>query len=127
MASAAEDPMACIEEVTMPYVTPGMVTSLPANIDIHILIGDDGTAERINYSSGTPLLKHELDKYFRDKTRYVKSCRGKTISFTVRYLVEGNQTVREVSEVRFRPPNEFVVRSHPVIPALDPVQEPFAK
>ena len=123
-AIAADDPMTCVEEITMPYVTPGMVMSIPANIEIQVAIGTKGEARKISYSSGTPLLRHELDRYFKDKARYKKACMGRTISFTVRFLVEGNETVHAVSEVRFRPPNEFIVRSHPVTPALDPVREP---
>jgi hypothetical protein len=118
-ADAAENPMACVEEITMPYVTSGMVMSIPANIQIHVLIGSNGVAQKIDYSSGAPVLKHELDFYFKDGTRYSKRCKGKTISFLVQYLVEGNETIRPVSEVRFRPPNEFIVRSHPVTPVID--------
>lgn len=124
VASAADDPMACVEEITMPYVTPGMVMSIPANVEVHVLIGRDGKAQKIDYSAGTSLLRHELGEYFKDLTRYKKACEGRTISFTVRFLVEGNETVRPVSEVRFRPPNEFIVRSHPVTPALDPIRDP---
>jgi hypothetical protein len=119
---ASENAMSCVEEITMPYVTSGMVTSLPADVTVHILIGNGGIAQKVEYSGGTPVLRYELDKYFKDKTRYRKDCRGKTISFSVRYLVEGNKTARPVSEVRFRPPNEFIVQSHPVMPALDPVR-----
>jgi hypothetical protein len=126
-ASAAENPMACVEEIKMPYVTAGMVLSLPADIQVHIFIGSNGMAEKIDYSGGTPVLRHELDYYFKEGSRYRKACKGKTITFTVRYLVEGNETVRPVSDVLFRPPNEFVVRSHPVMPALDPVREPGPK
>jgi len=108
----------------MPYVTAGMVMSLPADVGVRILIGSDGSAQKVDYSGGTPVLKHELDYYFKDGAHYRKACKGSTISFIVRYLVEGNKTVRPVSEVQFRPPNEFIVRSHPVIPASDPVREP---
>jgi hypothetical protein len=126
-AGAAENPMACVEEITMPYVTSGMVMSLPADIEVHVLIGSNGIAEKIGYGGGTPALRLELDYYFKEKTRYTKACKGRTISFTVRYLVEGNETQHPVSEVRFRPPNQFIVRSHPVIPALDPFPTPRPK
>ena len=99
-AEAAENPMSCVEEITMPYVTSGMVMSLPADIEVHVLIGSNGESQRIVYSSGTPVLKHELDRYFKDRSRYSKACKGRTISFTVRYLVEGNETQGPVSEVR---------------------------
>jgi len=126
-ANAAENPMACVEEITMPRVTPGMVTSLPANIEVHVLIGSNGVAQKVDYSSGTPALRRELDFYFKDGTSYSKACNGRTIRFTVRYLVEGNKTQGPVSEVRFRPPDEFIIRSHPVIPAVDPFPEPRPK
>lgn len=120
---AADNPMACVEEIAMPEVTSGIVTSIPATIEVHVLIGSNGVAQKID-SSGKPVFRLELDSYFKDGTRYRNACAGKTISFTVRYLVEGNATLRPVSEVRFRPPNEFVVRSHPVMPAIDPFPAP---
>ena len=120
----AENPMDCVEEITMPSVTMGMVTSLPATVEVRILIGEHGRAQKIDYRDAKPVataipfrlpvLKQELNTYFDDGTRYVEACKGKTISFTVRYVVEGNATDRLYSsEVRFRPPNEFIVRSHP--------------
>jgi hypothetical protein len=133
-ASAAQNPMDCVEEMTMPSVTPGIVTALPATIAVRILIGRYGRARKIDYRDAKPVataipfrlpaLEDALNTFFKDGTRYVEACEGKTISFTVRYVVEGNATDRLYSsEVRFRPPNEFIVRSHPVIPALEPFRE----
>jgi len=133
-ASVAENLMDCVEEITMPSVTMGMVTSLPATIEVHILIGKHGRAQKIDYRDLKPVatvipfrlrvFEHELNTYFQDGTRYVEACQGKTISFTVRYLLEGNATDHLYSsEVRFKPPNEFIVRSHPVIPVFEPFRE----
>jgi hypothetical protein len=125
--NAAENPMDCVQEIAMPYVTGGMMMSVPATIQVHVLIGEHGMAQRIDYGDAKPILGLELDEYFKKKTRYVEACKGKTISFTIRYIVEGNRTTRPVSEVRFRPPNEFIVLCHPVEPALDPLREPKPK
>jgi hypothetical protein len=65
-ADAADNPMACVE-ITMPYVTSGMVMSLPADIEVRVLIGSKAASQKIDHSSGTPVLKHELDNYFRDR------------------------------------------------------------
>ena len=119
-AIAADNPMNCIEEISMPYVTGEIMMSLPATVYVHVLIGDHGVAKRIDYGGAKPVLRLVLDRYFKDKTRYLGACKGKTISFTVRYVVQGNRTALPVSEVRYRPPNEFLVLCHPVEPALDP-------
>jgi hypothetical protein len=116
----AENPMDCVEEITMPSITGGLMTSIPATVEIRVLIGEHGMAREVDYGNARPVFRLELDEYFRRKTRYLGACNGKTIRFKIRYVVEGNRTSRPVSEVRFRPPNEFIVLCHPVEPALDP-------
>jgi hypothetical protein len=69
-----------------------------------------------------PIFSYALDEYFKEKTRYLKACDGKTITFTIHYQVEGQRTGFPVWEVRFRPPDEIIVLSHPIEPALDPVR-----
>ncbi len=119
-ALAAESPMDCIEEIAMPYVTGEIMMSLPTTVSVHVLVGKHGVAQETNYGNAKPVLGLVLDRYFKEKTRYVDACEGKTISFTVRYVVGGNRTAFPVSEVRYRPPDEFLVLCHPVEPALDP-------
>src|ERR1700680_3799824 len=87
----AENPMDCVEEITMPSVPMGMVTSLPATGEGRILIGVHGRAQKILYSNASavatvipfrlPVLKQELNTFFDDGPRYVEACKGKTISF----------------------------------------------
>jgi hypothetical protein len=124
---AAENPMDCIGELAIPSFRGLVATYIPAIIQVRITIGQNGKAQSVDYSGAKGNFPLELNTYFRDKTRYVDSCAGKTISFTVRYLVEGNRTGFPVSEVRFRPPDEITVICHPLEPALDPyrTQDPF--
>jgi len=119
--------MDCIREMTMPYVTSGMMMSIPATIQVRVTIGRNGNARTVDYGDVKPIVRFELDGYFKERTRYASACEGRTISFTIRYLVEGMPTPFLVSEVRFRPPNEFVVVAHPIEPSLDPVREPKPK
>jgi hypothetical protein len=116
----ADSPMDCVSEMTMPYVTGGMMMSIPATIQVRVTIGKKGVARTVDYGDAKPIVRNELDQYFKEKARYVPACEGRTISFTIRYLVEGMRTSHLVSEVRFRPPNVFVVVAHPIEPSLDP-------
>ncbi len=96
------------------------MTDIPATVELQILIGMDGRARKIEYGTANPRLRIVLGRYFKGKARYIPACAGKTIGFTVRYIVEGNKTQFPVSEVRFRPPKEFLVVCHPIEPSLDP-------
>jgi hypothetical protein len=126
-AVAAENPMDCIEEITVPNAAGALTTYIPATVQVRILIGDNGRAASVDFGAAKPIFRLELGHYFSEGARYLKACQGKTITFTVRYVVRGEKTARPVSEVRFRPPNEFVVVCHPVEPALDPFPEPKPK
>jgi hypothetical protein len=120
-ASGANDPMTCVQDLALPGPR-GLFTVIPATVVAHIVIGTDGTAKSVDYEGAKPIFKYALDEYFRKKTRYVKACDGKTINFTIHYRVEGQKTSFPVWEVRFRPPDEIVVLSHPIEPSLDPVR-----
>ena len=115
-ARSAEDPMACVKELAMPGYQWRQAT-----IVAHIAISKGGKAKSVDYGDAKSWFKFELDQYFEEKTRYAESCDGKTISFTIRYLVEGQKINFPVWEARFRPPDEIIVISHPMEPALDPV------
>ena len=120
-ASGANDPMACVQELALPN-SRYLFTVIPATVVAHILIGKDGTAKSVDYEGAKHIFKLTLDEYFKEKTRYVKACDGKTITFTIHYQVEGQRTSFPVWEVRFRPPDEIIVLSHPIEPSLDPVR-----
>jgi hypothetical protein len=99
------------------------MTSVPATVQVRILIADNGRAASVDFGTAKPIFRLELGHYFSEGARYLKACQGKTITFTVRYVVRGEKTARPVSEVRFKPPSEFVVICRPVEPALDPFPE----
>lgn len=112
--------MDCIEEITVPNGAGALTTYIPATVQVRILIGDNGRAASVDVGAAKPIFRRELGRYFSEGTRYLKTCQGKTITFTVRYVVRGWKTALPVSEVHFKPPDEFVVICHPVEPALDP-------
>jgi len=89
-------------------------------VKVDITIGGDGRAKEIEFHDATGIVTLDLERYFKKETRYRQSCNGKTISFIVRYVVRENTTSSPACQVRFRPPNEFIVLCHPVEPALDP-------
>jgi hypothetical protein len=115
----ADGPMDCVTEMTMPYVTGGMMMNIPATIQVRVTIGKNGRADKVDYGDVKPIVRFELDGYFKRETHYLPACEGRTINFTVRYLVEGIPTRFLVSKVLFRPPNEFVVVAHPIEPSID--------
>jgi hypothetical protein len=112
--------MDCVSEITIPNTTGGIMMSIPATIHVHVTVGKNGIARTVDYGDAKPILRTALDQYFKEQARYLPACEGKTISFTVRYLVEGRRMPFPVSELRFRAPSEFVIVSHPIEPSIDP-------
>ncbi|MGA3096573.1 MAG: hypothetical protein ABSF25_08990 [Bryobacteraceae bacterium] len=116
---SAEDPLACVEELTMPHYNFAMTGEIPATVGVSVAIGPGGRAESIKLSPADTPLRFELLDDFGPRTRYSGSCQGKTIVFVVRYLVEGERTDFPIAEVRYRPPNEIVVVCRPMKPGLN--------
>jgi hypothetical protein len=119
----AESSMDCVREITMPNSYLIVSPLVPATIQIHVSIGTEGKARSVDYGNASPAFRLELDRYFSETAVYAESCAGKTIDFTVRYIVEGQQSGIHSSEVRFKPPNDFTVVCRPLIPTFDPIRE----
>lgn len=103
LALASEDAMTCVKEIAIPSAYSTIVTQIPATVEARILIGGGGKAESITYDTKVKALTLQLDAYFKEKTKYLDSCKGRTITFTVRYtLVEPALDV-SASEVIFEP------------------------
>lgn len=118
-AVASEHPMDCVEELAMPYIKATQGYIFPGAVEVHILVGKHGHADKIEYDyNGKRFPAQNLSMYFWYGTRYLDVCEGKTISFTVRFVLEGEPTDRPeaTSEVQFTAPKEFIVKSHPVKP-----------
>jgi hypothetical protein len=115
----AAGPMDCVSEITMPDVA-GIMMEIPTTIQVRVTIGKDGRAAKVDYGSARPIIRFELDRSFKRENRYLSVCENRTITFIVRYLVEGDPTPFPVFKVKFRPPDEFVVVAHPIEPSLDP-------
>jgi hypothetical protein len=90
-AAAAENPMDCTEEITVPNVTGALMTSVPATVQVRILIADNGRAASVDFGTAKPIFRLELGHYFSEGARYLKACQGKTITFTVRYVVRARR------------------------------------
>ena len=120
----AEGPMDCISEMTMPNATGGIDSIIPATVRVRVTIGKNGLARSVDYGDAKPLLRIALNQYFKEEARYVPACEGKTISFRVRFVVEGIPTPFLSSKVRFHSPDEFVVVTHPTKPSLDEFPQP---
>jgi len=118
----AENPMDCVREITMPDSYLFVYQLLPASIQVHVTIGNEGKARNVDYGNANPSFQLQLDRYFKTAS-YAESCARKTIDFTVHYVLEGQKTSGHSSEVRFKPPNDFTVVCRPLIPSLDPMRE----
>jgi len=119
---ASEDALACVQALTLPSGYSSFDLSLPATVDVHIKLGDGGKAESIAVNSDVKAIKLNLDGYFGEKTRYRDSCKGRTISFTVHYVLLEPPLDFGVAEVRLDPPDQIFVFCHRIKPALDPVR-----
>ena len=117
--SLANGPLDCVNEIAVPRVNGNVIVSIPATVQVHVSIGKKGIARAVEYEGAKPLLRIALDQFFKRESSYLPSCAGRTITFVVRYTVEGAATSEPLSTARFRPPNEFIVVAHPMKPALD--------
>jgi len=89
-----------------------------------VSIGKKGIARAVEYEGAKPLLRIALDQFFKRESSYLPTCSGRTITFVVRYTVEGVPTSEPLSAAaRFKPPNEFIVVAYPVKPSLDAFPE----
>jgi hypothetical protein len=86
------------------------------------LIGGNGKAERVTYDTNVKFLTLQLDGYFKEKTTYLESCKGRTITLTVQYTLIDPELDVSASEVHFKPPDRFLVICHRLKPSFDPVR-----
>src|ERR1700727_1326978 len=119
---AAEGPLDGVAEIPITNATAPFVIFIPAIIHVRVTIGKDGLASSVDYGDVKPIVRSALDQYFKEDAHYVPACEGRTIAFTVRYVVEGERTVYPVYKVRFRQPDEFIVTIHPIQPSLGGTQ-----
>ena len=103
----------------MPHYNGTMTHDIPSTVSVSVTIGATGKSESIRLSPADSPLRFELLDDFGARTRYKHECRGKTIVFVVRYLVEGERTDFPIAEIKFRPPNEIDVVCRPLKPRLN--------
>ncbi len=118
-ARADEADLACIEDIEVPQMHGTLVGSVPARIEATVLVGKMGKAASVSFRAPTKPLEIEIGFYLKNKTRYSKACEGRSLKIVFSYLVEGDETAELEAVVHFKPPNEFVVISHPVKPIAD--------
>jgi hypothetical protein len=121
-ALASNDAMACVKEIAIPSTYSTIQSRIPAIVEANILIGAGGRAERVTYDTDNKLLTLHLDTYFKEKTRYADSCKGRTVTFTVQYTLVDPEVDSSYSEVHFEPPDRFLVICHRLKPSFDPVR-----
>lgn len=116
----SEEGLNCVEELTVPKFFPGLMSVPLGTASISVTIGAEGRATAAQISSTNVSLKLHLTTYFVDRTRYALSCVGKTVTFTVEYVILKEEPVASpVATVRLRPPNHFVVEFPPMKPIGD--------
>jgi hypothetical protein len=117
--SAADAPLACVDELAFSEFSSNIAYYLPADARVSIKLGpNDGQASVTLSPADTPL-RFELMDAFAKRTRYSATCRGRVLSFIVRYVVEGERTRIPTWQVKFRPPNEILIVSHPVMGSIN--------
>jgi hypothetical protein len=119
---ASDDGIACVKEIAVPSAYSAIFSYLPAKIEVRVKIGEGGKASAIDYDTDIKAIRSQLDSYFKEKTTYLSSCRGRTITFIVQYEILDPALDFAASEVRFEPPNHFSVRCHRLKPSLDPAR-----
>jgi hypothetical protein len=123
MGLASDNAMGCVQEFVIPSSYSTIYMLLPTTVEVQVHIGAHGKAQAVTYDPPIDALKIHLDGYFKEKTRYRDACRGQTIKFTLRYVLADPALDFAVSEVRFDPPDRFLIVCHRLKPSLDPVRE----
>jgi hypothetical protein len=124
---ASNDALSCVKELPAPIAYSTIYSRIPAIVHLSVEIGDHGKARQVTYDTNSELIKVQLDAYFREKAKYLDSCKGRSISFTVEYRVVAPELDFPVSEVTLLPPDGFLVVCHRLRPALDPVRPRLSK
>jgi hypothetical protein len=124
---ASENAMACVKEIAIPSAYSTVEAKIPAIVEARILIGENGRAAGVTYDTDIKLLTLQLDTYFKDKTKYAESCKGRTITLTVQYTIIEKEFDFPISEVHFAPPDRFLVICHRIRPSFDPVRPNLKK
>jgi hypothetical protein len=119
---ASDNAMACVKELAIPSTYSTIETKIPATIEASILVGENGKARSVTYDTDIKLLTLHLDTYFKDKTKYAESCKGRTITLIVQYTIIEKEVDSPFSEVHFEPPDRFLVICHRIRPSFDPVR-----
>ena len=122
-AIASDNPLTCVKELSVPGYRGIVANIIPAVVSVRVLIGKDGHAASTEYGEGQEPFRLELDAYFKEKSRYSNDCEGSTVTFIVRYEVEGRWVSYKPSwETSIRPPNEIILTCHPIGITDDPVR-----
>jgi hypothetical protein len=116
---AGDNTLDCVVELGLPTFSKPLAYHLPAVAHISVTVGRNGAAPSIVLDPANTPLRPELLDSFGPQSRYANSCAGKTLDFVVRYLVQGSPTQIPVWAVRFRPPSEIVIISHPLTPIIN--------
>ena len=111
--------LACIEDIEVPQMHGTLVGSVPARIEATVVVGKMGRAASVSFRAPSKPLETEIGFYLKKRTRYASACEGRSVRIVFSYLVEGSETADLESTVHFKPPNEFVVISHPMKPIAD--------
>ena len=119
---ASEDAMSCVKEMAIPSAYSTIFTYLPTKVEVRVTIGENGRASAVSYNTKVKQLMLHLDAYFKDRTRYLESCKGREISFKVEYSIIEPALDFGASDVSFEPPDQFFIRCHRLKPSLDPVR-----
>lgn len=113
-SDVSDTPMACVDEISFPVFRQAIAFYLPAEAHVRVRIGSRDGERSVTLDPPTTPLKLDLMDAFDTGTRYSPSCKGKLLDFDVRYIVQGEQTLVPSWQVKFRPPNQVVVVTHPV-------------
>jgi hypothetical protein len=115
--SGASEGIGCITQMTMPRFLPTLMEFAPASGRIYLTIGDQGKVLQERFEGGNIRVHDQLQLQFRELTSCSPACDGKTISFQMTWLIEGDvRVVEQVATVRFLTPDQFIVRFSPMLP-----------
>jgi hypothetical protein len=109
-----DTPMACVDEISFPVFRQAIAYYLPAEAHVRVRIGSRDGERSVTLDPPSTPLKLDLMDAFDTGTRYSASCKGKLLDFDVRYVVQGEPTLVPSWQVRFRPPSQIIVITHPV-------------
>ena len=109
----------CVVELELPRYPPLLRQArISGEVKAKIFIGRSGQAEKVEIE-GSQAFGNEIVSSLK-KSQFLEACSGVLVEYIFVFRVEGEPTRENTQQdVSFRPPNRFIIKTHPMVPIVD--------